>query len=81
MTEPHQIQPGDKTNFETLKKAFANGDVALMRCERTKKPRGYVTVICMVNREADGTCSFVPVAEMCTDNPYLAYLPPTASPA
>lgn len=72
----HQVQPGDKTNFETLKKAFEAGRVALMRCQRADESRAYVTVICMVNRHEDGSSDFVPVAEMCGVNPYEAYLPP-----
>lgn len=61
-------------NFETLKRAFADDSVALMTCGSKLGTR---TVICMVNRNTDGSMTFIPVGEMCeAENPFQHYTPP-----
>ena len=69
------IQKGYKANFETMKAAFANGDVCIMECTdtTTKKP---VIVICAAQREDDGDVTFVPLAKMFDGNPYNELEPP-----
>ena len=66
---------GDKQNFETLRRAVAAGDAALMECQlaATGQP---VAVICAANRLAGGGVAFVPLAMLFTDNPYRAVNPP-----
>ena len=60
--------------FETLTRAFKEGNVALMTCG---SPNGVRTVICMVNRQHDGGAEFLPVGEMCeANNPFEHYIPP-----
>lgn len=68
------IQKGHKKNFDTLKKAFAAGDVALMEC--TDKASGKpVVVLCMVGYD-NGDFVFTPVAKFFDGNPYEELLPP-----
>lgn len=73
------ISKGHKSNFETLKKAAANGDLALMECHcsSTGKP---VMVVCAVNRFQD-EFEFVPVARLFDGNPYEEVIPATSSAA
>jgi len=56
-----------KINFDTLKKACANGDLALLECTDviTGKP---VIAICAVGRENDSYV-FSPIAKMFDGNP------------
>lgn len=61
--------------FEQMKLAAKNDDLALMHCVDavTGEDR---SVICMANRNKDGSVEFVPVGHLCsTDNPYEAYIP------
>lgn len=69
-----KISEGYKANFETLRQAFANGDVALLDCMSTitNKP---VAVICAVNRDGKNF-ELVPVAKLFDVNPYEELLPP-----
>jgi hypothetical protein len=73
------ISKGHKNNFDTLKQAAANGDLALMECHcsSTGKP---VTVICAVNRIRN-EFEFVPVARLFDGNPYEEVIPATSSAA
>ena len=68
------IAPGHTKNFETLRKAFANGDVALLECTdvQTSKP---VVTLCMVNRTG-GEYAMVLVAKFFDGNPYHELAPP-----
>ncbi|TWT64389.1 DUF6117 family protein [Rubinisphaera italica] len=56
-----------KPNFEMLRRAFDNGDVALLECQlkATGQP---VAVVVAVNRDSNGF-AFVPVAMMFSGNP------------
>lgn len=68
------IPSGIKTNFETLKRAAENGDLALMECVDaiTGEPR---YVLCAVHQSA-GEYVMSPFGHLCTENPYEVYLPP-----
>lgn len=68
------IQPGYVTNFETLKRASADGNLALMECTdaATGKP---VMTICAVERHG-GEYHFKPMAKMFDGNPYEELVPP-----
>lgn len=70
------IPKGHRANFDTMKRAAGNGDLALMECTdaATGEP---VFVVCMTQREDDGAVSFVPVARMFDGNPYDEVLPPS----
>ena len=63
-----------RTNFETLLRAAADGNLALMECvdAATGAPR---YVICAVDR-SDGDFVFTPFGHLAEGNPFEAYLPP-----
>ena len=63
-----------KPNFETLKEAFANGDVALMECQ-LKSTGEAVAVVVALNQDGEDF-SFVPFAIMFNGNPYELLNPP-----
>lgn len=69
------IPKGHKINFETLKEAFKNGDVALLSC--TDNTTGeQVSAICALNRSSETKeVEFVPFAIMKLAAPY-DYLTP-----
>lgn len=73
------IPKGHRANFNTLQKAFAQGDVALMECvdRKTKKP---VFVLCAVEHHTDPKEEFVmkPFAKLFDGNPYEEVDPPEA---
>ncbi|MDB5336022.1 MAG: hypothetical protein JWN70_1641 [Planctomycetaceae bacterium] len=69
------LSDGDKANFETLRQAFQNGDVALLECQLVST--GALTaVICAVNREASESLAFVPIAQLFAGDPYTLLNPP-----
>ncbi len=75
-----EIPEGHKVNFNQLKEAFANDNVALMSC--TDKTNGeQLTAICAVNRgmgENGNEYEFVPFAFMVMWSPYERLIPATA---
>ena len=77
------LKPGDKKNFETLKRAFEEGDVCLVEC-KDKKTGAYVATICAaqwipkpVGEEPE--VSFIPLAKLFEGNPYDELLDPVES--
>ena len=71
MSIPHHA----RANFQTLLRAAADGNLALMECNDavTGEPR---YVICAVRR--DGTdFVFAPFGHLADGNPYDTYLPPS----
>ena len=64
-----------RTNFQTLLRAAAAGDLALVECAdvATGEPR---YVICAVGRD-DGDYVLTPFGHLALANPYDAYIPPT----
>ena len=69
------LLPGYKQNFDTLRQAFAAGDVALMECQLAATGEA-AAVICAANRQADGGIEFAPFAMMFSGNPYEMLNPP-----
>ena len=63
-----------KPNFETLRQAFGNGDVALLECQLISTGES-VAVVTAVNHDGEN-CVFVPVAMMFNGNPYELLNPP-----
>ena len=65
------------TNFQTLLRAAADGNLALMECldARTGNPR---YVICAVGRD-NGDYVFTPFGHLADGNPFEIYRPPEAS--
>ena len=68
-----------KVNFETLKRAIANDDAALMQCIDTVTGES-CTIICACNRGEPGSneeFQFVPLAMALGNyNPYERFQPP-----
>lgn len=52
-----------KDNFNTLRLAFANGDVCLAPCLNRRTGKN-VIVICAVNRSSEGITDLVPLAKL-----------------
>ena len=63
-----------RTNFNTLLRAAASGDLALMECldARSREPR---YVLCAVGRDG-AEFVFTPLGHLAPENPFEAYLPP-----
>lgn len=69
------IQDHHKTNFETLKRAFKNGDVALRECTDTLTGKPIV-VICAIN-VVKAEYEYIPAAKMFDNNPFEELTLPT----
>lgn len=66
---------GFKTNFETLSKAFTNGDVCMAEC--TVKATGEtVAVLCAGYVDKEQNVNLVPLAQMLSGNPFEEIQPP-----
>ena len=63
-----------KSNFDTLRQAFENGDVALLECQ-LKSTGESVAVVTAINDNGDDY-GFVPFAMMFNGNPYELLNPP-----
>jgi uncharacterized protein DUF6117 len=67
-----------KTNFNSLEKAFRNGDIALLECRRrsTGEP---AYAICAINIHRQAACEpeieMVPLGLMFNDDPYEMLIP------
>lgn len=70
------LKEADIKNFETLKRAFEDGNVALVESTDAKTLE-YRAVICAITRDNDGTYLITPFGHMCTGNPYEDYVDPT----
>ena len=66
-----------RTNFNTLLRTVASGDLALLECTdaATGEPR---YVLCAVGRDS-GDYVMTPFGHLAPGNPYDAYLPPETS--
>lgn len=62
-------------NFETLRRACDNQDLALVSVLR-KSNNEPASVVCAANRLSDGSACMVPIAEMLTENPFEIFHPP-----
>lgn len=67
-----------RANFNTLLRAAASGDLALVECAdaATGEPR---YVLCAVGRDG-GDYVMTPFGHLARGNPFEAYLPPESSP-
>ena len=63
-----------RANFQTLLRAAADGNLALLECTdaATSAPR---YVVCAVGRDGDDFL-FTPFGHLAEGNPYVAYIPP-----
>lgn len=71
------LEEEDKANFETLRIAALEGELALVQSLRLRD-REEVALVCRVYRDADGEYIVVPLAEMVSGNPVDLYMDPTA---
>jgi hypothetical protein len=69
------LKPGDKANFETLERASAAGDLALVECTDIKTG-AYVAVLCAMQREPDGGFTMIPLARMFAGDPFEEVIGP-----
>ena len=76
---PDTVVTRHENNFETLKKAFADGNIALVECQEVGSG-DIVAVICAVmpdyNAPDGQEFEFVPFAQMFKENPYDEWRPP-----
>lgn len=70
------INESHRKNFETLNRAWHDGNVALVQCRR-KSDGAAVAMICAVGY-VDGEYAITPFAEMVYGNPFELYNPPAA---
>ena len=64
-----------RTNFNTLLRAAADGNLALMEClDAATRERRFV--LCAIGRADDGDYVMTPFGHLADGNPYDAYLPP-----
>lgn len=73
---PPALTVGYRQNFETLKRACINGELALVSVIR-KSDKQPVALVCGMQANSDGSISPVPFAEMVSGNPYAMYEDPT----
>lgn len=62
------LYDGEKANFETMNRAFRNGDACILKC-KDKKTGDHVTVVCGINRRGE-EFELVPFAKLFNGNPY-----------
>lgn len=75
MPKPQTIVTAHKKNFETLSRAFSQGNVALMDC--TENATGeHVAAICVVTFDGK-QYQFTPFAKFFNGNPFELLTPPT----
>lgn len=71
---PKTVVTKQRKNFETLRRAFLNGDVALLECQL--KSTGEPVPVIVTVAKVDGEYEFTPFAVMFTENPYDLLNPP-----
>jgi len=74
---PPRLRKGDRMNFETLRRAFVNGDLALVSAIR-KADRKPVALVCAMQTNEDETITPMPLAVMIEGNPFDRFEDPTA---
>ncbi|MDO6415354.1 DUF6117 family protein [Sphingomonas sp. BIUV-7] len=65
-----------RRNFDTLLRAAAEGNLALLECTDAHTG-GTRYVICAVGRAKKGDFILTPFGHLCDDNPFDQYLPPS----
>lgn len=71
------LKQSDVANFETLKRACADGALALVQCKDAKTGE-YRAVIAAVSFDGN-EYNITPFGHMCTGNPYEDYIDPIAA--
>jgi len=68
------IPDGYRANFETLRRAFLNGDAALLEC--TSRETGEPVYAVVAVQQQGDEFELVPFAKLFDDNPYEELDPP-----
>lgn len=76
MKTPKELRKGDKANFETLLRAAAEGDLALISAIR-KSDQKQVALVVAMQTNADESITPVPFAVMVEGNPFELFEDPT----
>lgn len=71
------LRVGDKRNFETLCKAFKDGQVALLDVRRKSDGAKVAAVVSVVYNHKTRDYSFTPFAIMVEGNPFELFDPPS----
>lgn len=74
---PPALLDGHRKNFQTLRRAWKDGAVALVSAVRADAACQPVALICAMQRNPDRTITPVPFAEMVNGNPFELYHDPT----
>jgi len=78
--KPPKLRPGDKANFNTLKRAHRQGDLALVSAIR-KSDQAAVALVCAMQVNNDGehpiTFTPMPLAVMIEGDPFELFEDPT----
>lgn len=77
--KPPRLTEDQIANFDTLKRAAANGALALVSALDTAG--NPVAILCAMQHNDDGTISPIPLAKQFAGNPYEELQDPTADPA
>ena len=65
-----------KANFETLRRAFAHSDAAILECRQRATGAIRAVVVAVEPREKGQEFRFVPFAVLIDGDPYAAFDPP-----
>ena len=68
------LNPAHISNFETMRKASKNGDLALLECTWAGTEKTAATIV-VAQRHSDGGVTFLPIAVMLED-PFKELNPP-----
>ena len=79
MNHSQPLLPEQMQNFDTIKRAARNDDLALVQCTDAQTGQ-FVAAVCVVNRNPDGSMEFIPVARMLND-PFKELVPPIVRPS
>lgn len=71
------LREGDKHNFQTLLRAAANGDLALVESRRISNGEYVALLAAVFQEQPGGEVTIVPLGEMVGGDPYELYEDPT----
>ena len=69
------LADADKANFETLREACGNGDLALLSAIRKSDGKN-VSLVCAMSDDGEGNALMVPLAVMVEGDPFEDFEPP-----
>lgn len=75
--DPGAVPPRHKANLVGVMRAFRDGNVCLAQCQSVSDPSEFVTLLCGVYDDGEGSDSrhVVPFARMLEGNPCEQYVP------